>query len=292
MSFVRFRILQILEAGLMERWQSKWYPIGSKCTGLERTTSQTNISLAQAQGAFYILGIGLVIASVCLVTERLNTLRKRTKQTPAVAKDPDKDRVTYVGTMAYRRPVPTVSGRTETNHKPQFALAFDVSKGHGYTYNEYHESSTDDAPRYVDDEAKEKKKKSFSCPLLFGCCDKPAEEDDHSMPNGIAIGAVNLRSAFSDTIWTKRPRGGHRAETENSVRVHENGVGHMSTDAHSGFHFGGGQSNGHAVANGSARTERFTFESVREARQGASKRKDAETGELSTSDDTVFSIRL
>ena len=85
----------------MDRWKSKWYPVGSKCTGLERTMSQTNISLAQAQGAFYILGIGLLIASLCLLTERLFKLRKW-KILTAKKKVADNERVTYVGRMSKR----------------------------------------------------------------------------------------------------------------------------------------------------------------------------------------------
>ena len=42
-----------------------------RCTGLERTTAQTNISLAEAQGAFYILGLGLLVASLFLFGEKV-----------------------------------------------------------------------------------------------------------------------------------------------------------------------------------------------------------------------------
>ena len=51
------RILHILRTGLMQRWKNKWYSIGNQCTGLERKQEQTNISLAEAQGAFFILGM-------------------------------------------------------------------------------------------------------------------------------------------------------------------------------------------------------------------------------------------
>ena len=55
----------------MQRWTRKWYSGGARCTGLERTTSQKNIGLAEAQGAFYILAIGLVLALLVLVTEKV-----------------------------------------------------------------------------------------------------------------------------------------------------------------------------------------------------------------------------
>ena len=37
------------------------FVLGNECTGLERKAEQTNISLAEAQGAFYILGLGMWI---------------------------------------------------------------------------------------------------------------------------------------------------------------------------------------------------------------------------------------
>lgn len=55
----------------MERWLRKWYSGGTQCTGLERTTEQKNISLAEAQGAFYILAIGFVLAVLLLVGEKV-----------------------------------------------------------------------------------------------------------------------------------------------------------------------------------------------------------------------------
>ena len=55
----------------MQRWKRKWYSGGSRCTGLERTTAQKNISLAEAQGAFYILTIGFVLAFLVLITEKI-----------------------------------------------------------------------------------------------------------------------------------------------------------------------------------------------------------------------------
>ena len=38
---------------------------GSECDGLERNTDHNNISLAEAQGAFYLLGLGEKCYSIC-----------------------------------------------------------------------------------------------------------------------------------------------------------------------------------------------------------------------------------
>ncbi|ELU17082.1 hypothetical protein CAPTEDRAFT_194620 [Capitella teleta] len=64
-------LLRIIEAGLMERWKRKWSTSVTPCNGLERTAEQTNISLAEAQGAFYVLGIGLMCSFFSLMLEYL-----------------------------------------------------------------------------------------------------------------------------------------------------------------------------------------------------------------------------
>ena len=48
---------------------------GYRCTGLERVTSQTNISLREAQGAFYILGIGIIASILILFVEGMSKSR-------------------------------------------------------------------------------------------------------------------------------------------------------------------------------------------------------------------------
>lgn len=69
--------MRILEAGLLEKWHRKWYAAVHRCTGLERTKEQSNISLAEAQGAFYILAIGLFVATLILASEKLWTKTTR-----------------------------------------------------------------------------------------------------------------------------------------------------------------------------------------------------------------------
>ena len=70
-----FRLLRILESGLLLRIKRKWLTGSTRCTGLERVAAQTNISLREAQGAFYILAIGLVASVLVLVVENLSKSR-------------------------------------------------------------------------------------------------------------------------------------------------------------------------------------------------------------------------
>ena len=245
----------------MERWESKWYPVGSKCTGLERTTSQTNISLAQAQGAFYILGIGLIMASLCLVTEKLFKLRPKT----APKKNTESTRVTYVGTMARR--VSNINGGQTVAHNPAFTSPLEIAYGNIYTHGE---SSTDNGTSADFEENAKTKKKSNSCPLLFGCCVEE-EKEEFSTQNGIATGSLGLRSAFSDTLWANHQNVNQAKETgsHSNGLVKRNGGSHFKQYTHAGF----------------------TFESIRDSQQSIHNAKDAETGEVSV-DGTVFNIRL
>ena len=224
--------------------------------------SQTNISLAQAQGAFYILGIGLVIASLCLVTERIFTLRKCKIRATAKKKTQD-SRVNYVGTMAKR--VSRVNGVTSTTtfHNPQFASPFEMTNGNLYTYSE---SSTDNDSSQEGIENAKKRKKSNSCPLLFGSCVK-TEKEEYSMQNGLAGRAPSLRSAFSDTLWTKKQKKQNGGTHSNGVIV-QNGSINVKPELYAGF----------------------TFESIRDS-QPSIHNKDEETGEISNNT-TFFSIRL
>ncbi|KAK2144069.1 hypothetical protein LSH36_788g00022 [Paralvinella palmiformis] len=68
-------ILRVLESGLFQRIRRRWMASSYRCTGLERVTSQTNISLREAQGAFYILGIGIVAAILILIVESVSKSR-------------------------------------------------------------------------------------------------------------------------------------------------------------------------------------------------------------------------
>ena len=74
--------MKILEAGILEKEKraqfKEWHSGG--CTGLERKVHQTNISLAEAQGAFYILGIGLTVACSMLICEFIYDRRRGSKQ--------------------------------------------------------------------------------------------------------------------------------------------------------------------------------------------------------------------
>lgn len=62
--------MKILEAGLMIRWKNKWFSDANRCTGLETAGTQSKITLAEAQGAFYLFGIGLLVALIAIVLER------------------------------------------------------------------------------------------------------------------------------------------------------------------------------------------------------------------------------
>ncbi len=86
----------------MERWIAKWYQGGSRCTGLERTTEQKNISLAEAQGAFYILGIGLLIATICLLIE--NGFSKKKTKPATITPRTRKERMVYVNSNIQNQP--------------------------------------------------------------------------------------------------------------------------------------------------------------------------------------------
>lgn len=263
----------------MERWQSKWYPIGSKCTGLERTTSQTNISLAQAQGAFYILGIGLVMATLCLVIERLYQI-KRWRIRIGERKQTENPRITHVGRMAPRISVKT-NGDALKFQNTQFLSPFETVNGHLYTYGE---SSTDNEIQEHNNETTKKKgRKSTSCPDFFGCCAKQESDDDISSQNGKVL---NLRSAFSDTLWNNKQKTSKTAANgvQSNGVIKQNGA----SQSHSGFTFESIRDIQPSIANG--KPPLFTFESVRESRR-LQKNKDAETGEVS-SNPTIYSIRL
>ena len=61
----------MLEAGLIQHWQNKWFPKGADCTGSESVGKQEQITLSHAQGAFYLLGIGILIALILLLVEHI-----------------------------------------------------------------------------------------------------------------------------------------------------------------------------------------------------------------------------
>ena len=57
---------------MLERIKRKWLTGSNRCTGLERVSTQTNIGLRESQGAFYILAIGIVAATLVLTVEKIS----------------------------------------------------------------------------------------------------------------------------------------------------------------------------------------------------------------------------
>ena len=105
--------------------------------------------------------------------------------------------------------------------------------------------------------------------FFFGCCVKDNTED-YSTQNGIGVGAANLRSAFSDTLWTNKQKAQQNGALHSNGVLVQNGGRNVKSDKYPGF----------------------TFESIRDSQQSIhSTNKDAETGEISN-DATFFSIRL
>lgn len=262
-------MLQILEAGLIERWQSKWYPVGNKCTGLERTTSQTNISLAEAQGAFYILGIGLMLAAITLVIEKTYQWKKNRRTLKPQGEDM---RMSYVGRMGRGTRLPPASeGRFPMDKYSPYPPSSGVRNGQAYMYHTYPHGDSNQESEETADESKTKPKKSRSCPLLFDCL-KRNDDSSYSMRNGMANGALRMRSAYSETLSTVSDKDGLVLNG-----VSSNGVKHSQSDNTSyhenftGFTFT--NSNRNATRN----------------RTGQSN-KDAETGEESR--EIIHSIRL
>ncbi len=263
----------------MERWQNKWYPIGNKCTGLERTTSQTNISLAEAQGAFYILGIGLVLASLILFVEYVYKWRKRTKRTST--EDSGSVLMTYVGRVD--RPKRASDKHRESvlsqkvDHDPRFASPFETTAQISTEIN-------DTGQELNNANQMKKRKKSNSCPPFFGKCFGKDQEESLSADEGIANGAVKMRSAFSDTLWSSRKvsksNGIPMVTHSQSNGTITQGTGPMSPSANgfTGFTFSYIRDDMNANTNNG--------NSVSET----SNNKDAETGEESR--EIMYSIHL
>ncbi len=166
---------------------------------MERTTSQTNISLAEAQGAFYILGIGLVLASLILFIEYVYKWRKRSKRTSS--EDSGSVLMTYVGRMEHTKRGTDKHRESvmsqKVDHDPRFPSPFETT---AQVSTDIDDTGQDINPNYM-----KKRKKSNSCPPFFGkCFGKNSEDTDYSAEGGIANGSVKMRSAFSDTLWSSR----------------------------------------------------------------------------------------
>ena len=89
-----FRIHDIVESGLIERWTKKHYPREDQCTGLQTTASTVPIAVTDAQGAFYLLALGVALAALTAVTEvyiHACALRIRDEDKQPVIEDSDPD---------------------------------------------------------------------------------------------------------------------------------------------------------------------------------------------------------
>ena len=64
-----FRLLNILEGGLVKHLKAKWYMQLHGCNPDTLTPGQMKISLVEAEGAFYFLGVGVALASLVLFLE-------------------------------------------------------------------------------------------------------------------------------------------------------------------------------------------------------------------------------
>ncbi|ESP00142.1 hypothetical protein LOTGIDRAFT_141335 [Lottia gigantea] len=61
-------MMKIYESGLTQTLKRKWFPKQNKC--LDQTTSAKAIELLDIQSAFYVIGIGIVIACMVMLVER------------------------------------------------------------------------------------------------------------------------------------------------------------------------------------------------------------------------------
>ena len=139
---------------------------------MERTTSQTNISLAEAQGAFYILGIGLTVATLILAAEKIWTKSKNRKfsRKGAVKRNDDFQNggVFHIGSLP---PIVVTSGRPKSYTKGDSNLRIRELQSNfaAPTFSPY---ATDFRLRKV--------RKSKSFPIIFSMCcrQKPKTDDD------------------------------------------------------------------------------------------------------------------
>lgn len=60
----------MMESGLIKKWQQQHWPTNNKClVPLGQTVINRDISLDDAQGAFYIYFIGVIVSLLSLVGE-------------------------------------------------------------------------------------------------------------------------------------------------------------------------------------------------------------------------------
>ncbi|XP_033760424.1 glutamate receptor-like [Pecten maximus] len=63
-------LLHIHESGLLHIWKSRWWPQRNFCDG-ELVTSAKTITLIDVQSAFYLIGIGLALATLIIIIEKV-----------------------------------------------------------------------------------------------------------------------------------------------------------------------------------------------------------------------------
>ena len=57
------------ESGLLTHWTQEWTPRSLNCTGLKPVTNAKVVNMIDFQGALYVLGGGIIVGILVLVTE-------------------------------------------------------------------------------------------------------------------------------------------------------------------------------------------------------------------------------
>ncbi|XP_033760423.1 probable glutamate receptor [Pecten maximus] len=63
-------LLHVHESGLLHIWKSRWWPQRNFCDG-ELVTAAKTITLIDVQSAFYLIGIGLTLATLIIIMEKV-----------------------------------------------------------------------------------------------------------------------------------------------------------------------------------------------------------------------------
>ena len=63
------------ESGLLQVWVKKWWPSRSFCAGSLVTEART-LNLKDVQSAFYLLGVGVIVAATMLLSELAQSIMK------------------------------------------------------------------------------------------------------------------------------------------------------------------------------------------------------------------------
>ncbi|XP_069104062.1 glutamate receptor ionotropic, delta-1-like isoform X1 [Argopecten irradians] len=83
-------IIEIHESGLINIWKSRRWPRTNIC-GSESLTSAKAITLVDVQSAFYLIGIGLTLASIVMGMENLRALYNRKRSAAREKKEKEKE---------------------------------------------------------------------------------------------------------------------------------------------------------------------------------------------------------